>query len=141
VILVDTSAWIAFFRDKRPAAGVVDRVLESDEAALCGPVVTELMRGFKSPSERTRCRPLLEACHQLPEPPDLWNEAGDLGFLLARKGITVKSFDLLIATFALAHAVPVLTLDRDFDLMAKAGIGLHLAFPVNELTLPSSRQG
>jgi predicted nucleic acid-binding protein len=104
----------------------VDRALESDEAALCGPVLTELRRGFKSPGERRHCWPSIEACHQLSEPAALWSKAGDLGFLLARKGITVKSFDLLIATYTLAHGVPVLTLDRDFSTMAKAGIGLHL---------------
>lgn len=133
MILIDTSAWIAFFRNKGHAAAVVDQLLEGDEAALCGPIRSELLRGFRSPRERARCWPLLEACHQLSEPADLWNEAGDLGFLLARKGITVKSFDLLIATFALAHALPVLTLDRDFDFMAKAGVGLHLARPIEHL--------
>lgn len=111
----------------------MDRLLEGDEAALCGPICTELLRGFKSTRERAQCWPLLEACHQLSEPGDLWNEAGELGFLLARKGITVKSFDLLIATFALAHAVPLLTVDRDFELMAKAGVALHLAHPISEL--------
>jgi predicted nucleic acid-binding protein len=33
VILVDTSAWIAFFRDRGAAAGVVDRALEDDLVA------------------------------------------------------------------------------------------------------------
>jgi predicted nucleic acid-binding protein len=133
VILIDTSVWIAFFRNRGRAAAVVDQVLENDDAALCGPIRTELLRGFKSPKQRAHCWPLLEACHHLSEPSDLWNEAGDLGFHLARKGITVKSFDLLIATFALAHAVPLLTLDGDFELMARAGMGLHLARPVEQL--------
>jgi predicted nucleic acid-binding protein len=134
VILIDTSAWIAFFRNRGTAAAVVDKILECDDAALCGPVRTELLRGFKSPKERAHCWPLLEACHQLSEPADLWNEAGDLGFHLARKGVTVKSFDLLIATFALAHTIPLLTLDGDFGRMASAGIGLHLAQPIEDLT-------
>jgi len=127
LILVDTSAWIAFFRDQSPVADMVDRALEGDDAALCGPVVTELRRGFTSRVERTRYVPLIEACHQLAQPTRLWDEAGDLGFALARKGVTVKSLDLLIAAYALAHRVPVLTLDRDFSLMARAGIGLQLA--------------
>ena len=134
MILIDTSAWIAFFRDRGRAAVVVDECLESDEAALCGPIRTELLRGFRTAKERRQCWPLLEACHQLSEPADLWDEAGELGFLLARKGITVKSFDLLIATFALAHAIPILTVDRDFELMAQAGISLHLVHPIDQLT-------
>jgi predicted nucleic acid-binding protein len=56
----------------------------------------------------------------------LWEDAGDLGFALARKGLTVKSLDLLIAAYALTHGVPILTVDRDFQLIARNGVGLHL---------------
>ena len=125
MILVDTSAWIAFFRDRGPVAPMVDRALEDDEAALCGPVLTELRRGFASAAERSKVIPLLLACHQLPQPASLWEDAGDLGFALARKGFTVKSLDLLIATYALTHGIPILTIDRDFQLIA-GSVGLLL---------------
>ena len=126
MILVDTSAWIAFFRDQGAVASAVDQALDDDEAALCGPVLTELRRGFTSASERKRTLPLLSACHQLTQPSNLWDEAGDLGFALARKGITVKTLDLLIATHALFHRLPILTLDSDFRAIARADVGLHL---------------
>ena len=126
MILIDTSAWISFFRDRGPAAAAVDQALEDDEAALCGPVLTELRRGFATTAERNRTIPLLSACHQLAQPANLWDEAGDLGFVLARKGITVKTLDLLIAIHALSHRITILTLDSDFRLMAQAGLGLHL---------------
>ncbi len=126
MILVDTSAWIAFFRDRGPVAAIVDHALEDDDVALCGPVFTELRRGFRSAAERSKTIPLLLACHQLPEPASLWNEAGDLGFALARRGVTIKSLDLLIAAYALANGVPILTIDRDFPLIARAGVGLQL---------------
>jgi predicted nucleic acid-binding protein len=126
LILVDTSAWIGFFRNRGPVAQVVDHALENDIVALCGPVLTELRRGFKSAAERSRTLPLLLACHQLGQPSDLWNEAGDIGFALARKGVTVKSLDLLIAAYSLANGVPILTLDQDFRLIARAGVGLQM---------------
>lgn len=126
MILVDTSAWIAFFRDRGPVAAIVDQALEDDDIALCGPVFTELRRGFKSAAERSKTIPLLQACHQLHQPASLWNDAGDLGFALARKGITVKSLDLLIAAYALTNGTAILTLDRDFRMIAHAGIGLQL---------------
>ena len=126
MILVDTSAWIAFFRDRGRVAAIVDQALEDDEAALCGPVLTELRRGFASAAERSRTIPLLLACHQLPQPASLWEDAGDLGFTLARQGLTVKSLDLLIAAYALTHGIPILTADRDFQLIARSGAGLHL---------------
>jgi len=129
MILVDTSAWIEFFRGRGPMADRVDELLEADEVALCGPVVTELRRGIRAASERKRVLPLLGSCHLLPQPPSLWEEAGDLGFALARKGATVKSLDLLIAVYALSHQVPLLTTDRDFELIRKVGLPLALETP------------
>lgn len=127
--LVDTSAWIDFFRNSGPLADRVDGLLETGEAALCGPVLTELRRGLRSRRERRRVLPLLEACHQLAQPPRLWEEAGDLGYLLARKGVTVKTLDLLIAAFALSHDRPVLTADDDFAAMRAAGVPLVVEGP------------
>jgi hypothetical protein len=46
MILVDTSAWIDFFRNRDPLASAVDRALQQNDAALCGPIETELRRGF-----------------------------------------------------------------------------------------------
>ena len=46
MILVDTSAWIDFFRGRDPLAGWVDEALEANDVAVCGPVHTELRRGL-----------------------------------------------------------------------------------------------
>jgi tRNA(fMet)-specific endonuclease VapC len=129
MMLVDTSAWIEFFRDRDPFASAVDAAIEANDAALCGPIITELRRGFRSKAERGRVLPLLGACHLLPDPPSLWEEAGDLGFSLGRSGVTLRSFDLLIAAYALAHSVPLLTADKGFVLFRKAGVPLVLATP------------
>jgi tRNA(fMet)-specific endonuclease VapC len=52
MILVDTSAWIEFFRGRDPVASLVDSAIEHNEAALCGPIVTELRRGLRTRKER-----------------------------------------------------------------------------------------
>lgn len=126
MILIDTSAWIEFFRGKSSTSESVGEAITGNDAALCGAVVTELRRGLRSTRERRRVLPLLEGCHRLSQPSDVWEEAGDLGFFLARKGITAKSMDLLIATYALAHGAALLTLDADFAAMKRAGVGLVL---------------
>ena len=127
MILVDTSAWVEFFRDRGPLAARVDGLLAEGEVALCGPVLTELGRGLRNPRERQRVMEYLEACFLLDQPHALWSEAGELGALLGRRGATVKSMDLLIAVHALAHRVPLLTRDSDFEAVARAGVGLVLA--------------
>ena len=127
MILVDTSAWIDFFRGRDPVARAVDDALAANDAALCGPIETELRRGLLNERERKKVVPLLDACHVLAQPSELWAEAGDLGFVLRRRGVTPKSMDLLIATYALSHSAALLTTDKDFRTMQKAGIPLLLA--------------
>lgn len=94
---------------------------------MCGPIVTELRRGLGTARERARVLPLLDGCHTLDQPARLWEEAGDLGYALARRGVSVKTLDLLIATYALAHAAPLLTVDADFAAMKRGGLDLILA--------------
>ncbi len=125
MILVDTSAWVDFFRGRGAHASRVQDLIERNDAALCGPIVTELRRGIQA-RHRKKVLPLLDSCHSLLEPDHMWREAGDLGYSLARKGVTVKTLDLLIATHALAHNVPLLTHDADFEAMKRAGIDLVL---------------
>jgi predicted nucleic acid-binding protein len=126
MILVDTSAWVEFFRGGGVIAERVDLALEEDDVAWCGPVATELRRGLVSSRERARVMPLVEGCHHLEQPEALWHEAGDLGYALRRKGVTVKTLDLLIATYALSHGVELLTMDTDFGLMCAKGVPLQL---------------
>lgn len=125
MILIDTSAWVAFFRNQGATAEAVDATLESGEAAICGPVITELRRGLRH-TQRTKVLSLLAGCPMLEQPDELWVVAGDLGAHLARRGITVKTLDLLIATYAVASQVPLLTTDADFRPIAAAGLGLTL---------------
>jgi len=96
---------------------------------LCGPVITELRRGLRSAAERAKVLPLLDGCPLLDQPFRLWQEAGEIGYLVARRGKSVKSLDLLIATYALAHSVPILAVDADFATMKRAGLHLLLVEP------------
>jgi predicted nucleic acid-binding protein len=80
-------------------------------------------------AERVKVLRLLEGCRLLRQPARLWDEAGELGYFLGQRGATVKTLDLLIATYALSHAVPLLTADSDFATMQRAGVGLLLVAP------------
>ena len=127
MILVDTSAWGDFFRGAEPSASRVADLLEANEVAVAGPILTELLRGLRSRRDREAVTAALGGCHWLEQPGELWREAGLLGAVAAQKGYVVKSFDLLIAAYALAHDVALLTLDSDFGHLRKAGIELRLA--------------
>jgi predicted nucleic acid-binding protein len=124
MILVDTSAWIDFFRGSGPLADDTAEAIEENAAALCGPVFTELLRGFANEASRENFRDLASGCHWLDAPGDLWEEAGELGAGLRGAGVTASTVDLLITTYALAHRVPLLTGDKDFKSIAAAGVPL-----------------
>lgn len=124
--LVDTSAWIAFFRGPGEVADSVELALRDGEAALCGPVLTEISRGLRE-SERQHVMGLFAQCHHLRQPHALWTYAGNLGQHLRTKGVTAKTIDLLIASYALTHGCDLVAADTDYQHMHDAGIPLRLA--------------
>ena len=124
MILVDTSAWVEFFRGDGSCCDAVDSALAQGEAALCGPVLTEIHRGLTRKKERHQVMEYLQGCQLLSQPTALWESAGALGSKLRAGGVTVKTLDLLIATYAVSHDLPILTSDSDFSLMQDAGVAL-----------------
>ncbi len=126
MILIDTSAWIEFFRGRQPLSSRVDAAIADNDAAYCGPIDAEIRRGLIHERDRRQVLTLLQGCHFLSQPDGLWLEAGDIGFALRKSGVTCKTMDLLIAAYALAHSVPLLTKDKDFAAMQKAGVAIVL---------------
>lgn len=126
MILVDTSAWVDFFKNSSPFADKVSQVINDDLCCYCGPILTEILRGCLLEKEKQKIQTLFQNLSELEYFPSLWEEAGHIGFRLKKKGITVKTLDLLIATYALSYNKFLLTKDRDFALMKKAGLNLLL---------------
>ena len=130
MILIDTSAWIDFFRGKDTwVSERIDTELLSGTPALCGPIWLELIRGLRGKKDNKKMVELFKSCHWLKEPDDFWSEAGELGKYLAQKGYSIGSIDLLIAVHALAHHTPLLTTDEDFTHIVESGIPLQLVHP------------
>ena len=120
VLLVDTSVWIEFFRDR----SVVDlEAIAADEEILtCLPIVQEVLQGFRDENAFRRARGALLALPMLDAPPsaDVFLAAVDLYRRTRRAGFTVRSsVDCLIAACALRHDVEVFHVDRDFDALAR----------------------
>lgn len=91
MILVDTSIWIALFREKNPLS--IEELVPFDQVVTCLPVIQEVLQGFR-----------LERAHRTGR----------------RRGLTIRSsVDCLIAVCALRHDMPVLHSDRDCELLAE----------------------
>ena len=116
--LIDTSAWIAFFRGDEPVASMVDEVLAGGAAALCGVVELELRQGLR-PGERGTVLPLIAAAARLPTEEGDWALAGDLLAGLRRRGVTVPGTDGLVAHLALRHGAALLENDKHFEAFAE----------------------
>jgi predicted nucleic acid-binding protein len=115
-VIVDTSAWIDFFRNQSGEIGdMVAALIEQDRAALVGPVLSELLQGLKTRQEATALNELFSILPYLEISRDDWEKAGDLLRSLRRNGITVPLSDAIIAAAAQKNGHAVFTLDRHFE--------------------------
>jgi len=131
MVIVDTSAWIEYFRDGEPRiVENVDRCLDQDLAGIGDLVYCEVMQGIRSARQR---REISELFLSLPLYEmvgfSIAERAANNYRLLRSRGVTVrKTIDVLIGTFCATHSLPLIHHDRDFDLMAKH-IGLTIWKP------------
>lgn len=115
MLVIDTSVLIAHLRGS-PAT---TRFLE-DHAAR-GPLLVpalaawELWKGASTPARLDKVEALLEAVHVDPLLAAMARLAGSLHAQHRAEGVERPAYDLLIASHALFHAVPIATLDRDYD--------------------------
>ena len=113
-VLVDTSAWVAFFRGHDPVRRRVVELVASGRALRCGPVELELRQGLRR-REAPAVLNAWSALSVLPVDALDFTRAGDLLRDLRERGRTMPSLDGLIAALAVRHEVVLLTLDRHFD--------------------------
>ncbi len=125
--LVDSSAWIWALR-KNPIRQIKDRIdvlLGADGIATTGLVKCEILAGAASKTEYDDLRVFFGALHYLDTTEEYWERAARLGFQLRRKGMTITTADLLIATIAAQTKSMLLHADKHFDYIANAGVGLR----------------
>ena len=120
MVIVDTSAWIEFFRrDGDPAVKLAMKsLIEHLEATLCGPVEMEFLGGAR-PHERPRIQPRFDILPYLSNDQKLWREAATHYATLRGEGITLPWNDALIATLAIGQDCRVYAVDQHFEAMAK----------------------
>jgi predicted nucleic acid-binding protein len=113
-VLVDTSAWVAFFRGSEPGAEAVADLVGARRALRCGPVELELRRGLR-PTEAPAVLSVWLGLDAVDTDALDFAGAGDLLRDLRTRGVRLPSLDGLIAAVALRHDVPLFALDRHFD--------------------------
>jgi hypothetical protein len=126
MVLVDTSVWIAFFRQgSSSAARKLDVLLEEGEACICGLIESELLPGLHR-KDRPRVRALMSGLPRLETATDIWADVADIQERSLAQGLGPFSIpDLVVAAVALRHEVPLFSLDKHFLLIARV-TGLQL---------------
>lgn len=120
MILIDTSAWVEFFRDTGSAVCNRVEVLLASEIATCDAVRMEVLAGARNERHLRSLQRLLAQAVVLPMGPADYDDAATLYRLCRREGETVrKLIDCLISAVAIRAGVPILHNDVDFDVLGR----------------------
>lgn len=114
-VLIDTSVWIEYFRDKTSSISKkVDEILSNDVVHVPKIVIAELIQGSKSEREISTIEDFVEAFRVIDQKEDTWIKAGKLSFNLKRKGKNINLTDCYIAIIAQEYECQIFTLDEHF---------------------------
>jgi predicted nucleic acid-binding protein len=85
-VLVDTLIWASFFskpnsREKR----AIDELIDADRVVLVGPIVAEVLLGFRRKAQADWVASRLQAAHFVEATWDDWKSAAEIGRELASK--------------------------------------------------------
>jgi len=118
-VLVDTSAWIEFFRKKEPYYSTILELVDNDLVCCIGIILAELLQGAKSDKELDTLKEFLHVFDFLPESVKSWEKAGELSYTFKQKGKPLGLSDCYLAVLTRSNNVQLLTLDKHFDILKK----------------------
>lgn len=117
-VLIDTSAWVDFFRTGKNKE-LIGALMEERRAAFCGLIRAELLRGARGQKEVRVLKNLFSALACYHESAETFHKAGLLGCALAKKGQNIATIDLVIAQVCVDNRLRLLTYDKHFMAIAK----------------------
>ena len=118
LVLVDTGVWSAFFsKPASPEKRALDILLDEDRVALTGPVLAEVLRGFRRADQADWVASRLRLAHYIEPAWEDWRNTAALGRELAAKGHDIPLTDLVMAALARRVQAFVFTSDPHFDLI------------------------
>ncbi len=118
MVLVDTSVWIDFFKNKESAeVNLLQRaIVDREDIAICGLILTDVLQGIKTNKEYDLVLESFESLSFLEMDKEVYILAANIYRELRKNGITIrKSIDCLIAAVAISHNIPLLHNDKDFE--------------------------
>ncbi len=115
-VLIDTSVWIEFFREKgSPVSVMVKEYLKHGQACWTGPVVVELYQGAKTQKEIQVLEDLLGTITYIEITREHYHKAGLISQKAARQGKTFSVIDMILAVVAQEEHLLIYSLDAHFQ--------------------------
>ena len=122
MILVDSTVWIDFFRGRVSAqADYLTKALEEEEdICICGPVLTEVLQGIIDETQFQKAKEFFGRLIFLPLTERSFVLSAEIYRQARLNGRVVrKTIDCIIASCAIAHNIPLLHNDEDFNVLQK----------------------
>ena len=117
-VFADTCVWASFFtKPSSPEKLAIDRLLDADRIVLTGPIVAEVLLGFRRKDQADWIASRLKLAHYVETTWNDWRAAADRGRELASLGHRLPLSDLVIAVVAERLNAFVYTTDPHFDLL------------------------
>jgi len=118
VVLVDSSIWVRLEHERLSLRELIPTDVQ---VAVCPIVILEVLRGTRT-ARHAATRTMLAAATMLDAPTPLvrFEKAAELYRQCRDRGVTPSVADCLVAACAIAHGIPLLHGDRDFDHIARA---------------------
>jgi predicted nucleic acid-binding protein len=117
VVLVDSSVWVRVEHERVSLSELVP----NDEVAICPIVLFEVLRGTRDAKRYGATRRMLMGVDVLDAPTPLtrFEEAAQIYLQCRNAGVTPSVADCLVAACAMAHGIPLLHNDTDFEHIAR----------------------
>ena len=118
LVLVDTCIWVPFFnRPQSHEKRAIDELLDDDRVALVGPVLTEVLLGFRRDEQADWVASVLRGVQYVNVTWNDWRRAAKLGRGLMATGRRLPQTDLVLAAVAVERGLMVYSSDPHFDLI------------------------
>ena len=117
-VFVDTCVWASFFA--KPSSlekRAVDALLDLDRVALIGPILGEVLLGFRRKDQADWVASRMRLTHYVELDWNHWRGAADFGRGLASNGHQLPLTDLAVASVVIRGQAWVYTTDPHFDLI------------------------
>lgn len=114
--LIDTSVWIEFFQAKKKAVkDFLWPLIDEDRVHYNGIILGELLLGTPHPKEFEFLKENFEGFKYHETDKGIFEEAGRIGYMLRRKGISAPLSGLIITAHAIQNDLVLVTRDPLFQ--------------------------